>query len=84
MHKIASAHLKMADTGPHAPRDNAISPIYNEWLLRRAAPYLGGIESKLLTLNKIARILYDNQLPGLERTGFREWVHYTNLTKKLI
>ena len=40
--------------------DDAISPIYNiynEMHLRRAVPYLGGIESKLLSLNKIARIL---------------------------
>ena len=42
--------------GPGLERDDAISPIYNEWHLRRAAPYLGGIESKLLTPNKIARI----------------------------
>ena len=37
-------------------QDDAISPIYNEWHLRRAAPYLGGIESELLSLNKIVRI----------------------------
>ena len=53
-------------------RDNAISPIYNECHLRRVAPYLGGIESDLLSLNKIARILYDNQRPVLERTDIRE------------
>ena len=63
-----------------ATTDNAISPIY-EWHLRRAAPYLGGIESELLSLNKIARILYDNQRPVLERTDIIERVHYTNLTK---
>ena len=52
--------------------DDAISPIYNELHLRRAAPYLGGIESKLLSLNKIARMLYDNQRPVLDRTDIRE------------
>ena len=60
--------------------DDAISPIYNEWHLRRAAPYLGGIECELLSPNKIARITYDNQRPVLERTDMRERVHYTNLT----
>ena len=53
-------------------RDDAISPIYDEWYLRRGAPYLGGIESELLSLNKIARISHDNQRPVLERTNMRE------------
>ena len=62
------------DTGQQqlVNRDNAISPIYNELHLRRTAPYLGGIESELLSLNKIARIIYDDQRPVLERTDMRE------------
>ena len=52
--------------------DDAISPIYNEWRLRRAAPYLGGIDSELLPLNKIARILHENQRRVLESNDMRE------------
>ena len=72
---------KLGTRSPLWQTDSAISPIYNELHLRRAAPYLGVIESELLSLNKIARILYDNQRTVLQRTDIREWVHYTNLTK---
>ena len=57
------------------PQAHSISPIYNELHLRRAAPYLGGIESELLSLNKtghyINKTLYDNQRPVLESSDMR-------------
>ena len=52
--------------------NNAISPIFNELHLRRTATYLGGIESKLLSLNKIARIFNENQRPVLQRVDIKE------------
>ena len=36
--------------------DKVVYPIYKELDLQRTAPYLGGIESELLSLNKIVRI----------------------------
>ena len=48
--------------------DKFIYPIYNELDLRRTVSYLGGIDSELLSLNKIARIPYGSQQPVLERT----------------
>ena len=41
--------------GRQLPKDKVVYPICNELDLRRTAPYLGGIESELLSLNKIAR-----------------------------
>ena len=52
-------------------RDKVIYPIYNELDLRHIAPFLGGIESELLPLNKIPRIPNGNQRPVLERTDIR-------------
>ena len=49
-----------------------LNTLYNEVDLRRTAPYLGGTESELLSLHKIACRFNSSQRPVLERTDIRK------------
>ena len=66
-----------------AAKLTAVLATYNKLDLRHTASYLGGTESELLSLNKIAGIPNGSQRPVLERTDIIcRMSSLYNLTKK--